>query len=154
MPITVAEIAARIAGMVEGNAQHVISGANTIENAGANDLAFAANRKALEAAVKSQAGCVLVPASFEGKLAAVVIRVTEPRVGFARALELIYPRKRQTAGVHATAVVAASAQLGNNCFVGPHVCIGENTRVGDSCQIGAWLRDWRRCCHRRRLGVA
>ncbi len=125
MPITVAEIAERLPERLEGDAQHVISGANTIENAGASDLAFAANRKALEAAAKSQAGCVLVPASFEGKLTAVVIRVTEPRVSFAQALEMLYPRKRQTAGVHPTAVVAATAQLGNNCFVGAHVCIGE-----------------------------
>jgi UDP-3-O-[3-hydroxymyristoyl] glucosamine N-acyltransferase len=137
MPITVAEIAKRVGGAVEGETQRVISGANTIESAGASDLAFAANKKALEAAVNSQAGCILAPVSFEGKFTAAVIRVTDPRVAFARALEMIYPRKQLTAGVHSTAVVAASAQLGNKCSVGAHVCIGENTRVGDGCQIGA-----------------
>lgn len=137
MPITVAEIARRTGGEVEGDAERVICGANTIENAGGSDLAFAANPKALGAAAKSKAGCILAPASFEGKLAAVVIRVTNPRVAFAQSLEMIYPRQRPLAGVHPTAVIAASAQLGNNCFVGAHVCIGERTRVGDGCEIGA-----------------
>jgi UDP-3-O-[3-hydroxymyristoyl] glucosamine N-acyltransferase len=66
-----------------------------------------------------------------------VIRVTDPRVAFAKALEMIYPRKRALAGIHPTAVIAQSARLGHNCSVGACVCIGENTKVGDDCQIGA-----------------
>ena len=136
MPFTVAEIAHRVAGVAEGETQRTITGANTIENAGPTDLAFAANRKALEAAVSSRAACVIVPLAFTGSSPAAIIRAAEPRVAFAKALETIYPRKRLTAGVHPSAVIAPSAQLGQNVSIGAHVCIGENTHIGDNCQIG------------------
>ncbi len=137
MPFTVAEIASLVGGTAEGELGRVITGANIIEQAGSSDLAFAANRKALEAATQSQAACVLVPSSFEGRLSHAVIRVTDPRVAFAKALESLYPRKRLAPGIHQTAVVASSAQLGERCAVGAHVSIGENTRIGNDCQIGS-----------------
>jgi UDP-3-O-[3-hydroxymyristoyl] glucosamine N-acyltransferase len=136
MPFTVAEIAERVGGAADGPTQRMLTGANTIENAGAGDLAFAANHKALESAVMSQAGCVLVPQSFDGQLNTALIRVADPRVAFAKALESIYPRQRPASGIHSTAVIAPSAQVGHNCYVGAYVCIGENARIGDGCQIG------------------
>jgi UDP-3-O-[3-hydroxymyristoyl] glucosamine N-acyltransferase len=136
MPFTVARLAELVAGAVEGDAHRIISGANTIENACESDLAFAANRKALGAAVSSHAGCVLVPLSFHTPISAAVIRVADPRVAFAKALESIYPRKRLAPGVHPTAIIAPNAQLGANCHVGAYVSIGENAQIGDDCEIG------------------
>jgi len=136
MPFTVAEIAERVAGTAKGETQRIITGANTIENAGPGDLAFAANRKALEAAKASQAGCILVPQAFEERLPAATIRVADPRAAFAKMLESIYPRKRAVAGIHPSAVIAESAQVGRNVSVGAHACIGENSRIGEGSQIG------------------
>ena len=136
MPFTVAEIAERVAGRAEGETQRVITGANTIENASSGDLAFAANRKALEAAKSSHAGCILVPQAFEDRLPTATIRVADPRVAFAKMLENIYPRKRPAGGIHPSAVIAENAQIGHNVHVGAHACIGENSHIGDGCQIG------------------
>jgi UDP-3-O-[3-hydroxymyristoyl] glucosamine N-acyltransferase len=137
MPFTVANLAELVAGTAEGDGTRLITGANTIESAGPSELAFAANRKALEAAAGSRAGCLLVPLSFGPSMGAPVIRVADPRAAFAKALEVIYPRKRLPAGVHPSAVVAASADLGANCHVGAYVSIGESARIGDDCQISA-----------------
>jgi UDP-3-O-[3-hydroxymyristoyl] glucosamine N-acyltransferase len=137
MPFTVAEIAERVAGAAEGDTFRIITGANTIESAGEGDLAFAVGRKALDAAASSRAACILVPQGFAGRAAAAVVRVSDPRVAFARALEIIYPRKRLALGIHPSAVVSPTAQLGQNCSIGPLVCIGENSHIGDGCQIGA-----------------
>ena len=136
MPFTVAQLAELVAGVAEGHASTLITGANTIENAGEGEVAFAAGRKALDAAAVSRASCVLVPLSFDGQLTAAIIRVSEPRVAFAKLLETIYPRKRLAGGIHPSAVIAATARLGSGCSVGPHVCIGENTQIADGCQIG------------------
>jgi len=136
MPFTVAQLADLLSGTAEGDTRRIITGANTVEAAGETDLAFASNRKALNAAVASRAGCVLVPLSSGDRMDATVIRVSDPRVAFAKALEKIYPRKRLAAGVHSSAVIAASARLGDNCHIGAHVSIGENTQIGDGCQIG------------------
>jgi UDP-3-O-[3-hydroxymyristoyl] glucosamine N-acyltransferase len=65
-----------------------------------------------------------------------VIRVEDPRAAFAKALEIIYPPKRLPAGVHPSAIIAASAEVGANCHIGAFVSIGENARIADGCQIG------------------
>jgi UDP-3-O-[3-hydroxymyristoyl] glucosamine N-acyltransferase len=135
MPFTVAQLAELVGGAAAGETSGVITGANTVENAGEHDLAFAANRKALEAAERSRAGCLLAPLSFKRSTAAVIL-VADPRAAFAKALETIYPRKRLPPGVHPSAVVAPSARLGANCHIAAHVSIGENTSIGDDCQIG------------------
>jgi UDP-3-O-[3-hydroxymyristoyl] glucosamine N-acyltransferase len=136
MPFTIAELAELVGGAATGDSARAITGANTIENAGESDLAFAASRKALDAAAFSRAGCLLVPLSFNQQLRVPVIHVPDPRVAFAKALECIYPRKRLASGIHPSAVIAKSAQLGQHCHVGAHVSIGDNVRIGDGCQIG------------------
>jgi UDP-3-O-[3-hydroxymyristoyl] glucosamine N-acyltransferase len=136
MPFTVAELAELIAGTAAGDSTRLITGANSIESAGPTDLAFAANRKALDAAAASNAGCLLVPLSFDPQMELTVIRVSDPRAGFAKALEALHPPKRLPPGVHPSAVVAASAEIGANCHVGAFVSIGEHARIGDHCQIG------------------
>jgi len=136
MPFTIAQLAELVGGSAIGDSQRVISGANTIENAGESDLSFAANRKALEFAAESRAGCILVPRNFSQNLNTTVIQVNDPRVAFAKALESIYPRKRPTPGIHPSAVIAANAVIGKGCFIGAHVSIGDNTCIGDGCQIG------------------
>ena len=138
MPFTVAEIAELVTGAAEGDMARIITGANTIENAGESELAFAANKKALEAAISSRAGCVIVPVSCNVLLSATVIRVEDPRVAFVKALEQIYPRRMPPAVtvIHPTAAIAGTAQLGQNCRIGAYVCIGEHARIGDGCEIG------------------
>jgi UDP-3-O-[3-hydroxymyristoyl] glucosamine N-acyltransferase len=137
MPFTIADLAELVSGVVEGDNAKLITGANTIENAGPSDLAFAANRKALAAAALTHAGCLLVPSSFGSSPVTAVVRVADPRAAFAKALEHIYPRKRLSPGIHPSAVVAASAVIGADCSIGAYVSIGENARIGDACQIGA-----------------
>ena len=110
MALTVAELAQICDGTVSGDTAKVITGANAPENATASELAFAASQKALAAAERSQAGCLLAPSSFTGQGAWSLIRVPEPRIAFARALLALYPPKQWQPAVHATAVIAASAR--------------------------------------------
>ena len=60
-----------------------------------------------------------------------------PGADFARASRLLHPRRRMAAGVHATAVVADSATIGNGVHIGPFAVIGEGVVVGDGSEIHA-----------------
>src|SRR6185437_4652797 len=106
MPLSVAELARICGGTAEGNTERLITGANTLEAAAESDLAFAANKRAMETATKSQAGCLLVPQEFESAGNRCIIRVSDPRAAFARALAALYPRKSFTGFIHPAAVVA------------------------------------------------
>ncbi|HEY3459169.1 MAG TPA: UDP-3-O-(3-hydroxymyristoyl)glucosamine N-acyltransferase [Bryobacteraceae bacterium] len=137
MPVvTVLELAGICGGSAEGDTARKISGANSLERATVADLSFAANKKALEAARASQAGCLLVPLSFDGKGDWALIRVAEPRAAFARAVAVLYPKTPPTPSVHPTAIVAESACIAADCYIGPYASIGEQAKIGSGCVIG------------------
>lgn len=137
MPVwSVTELAARVGAEVIGNGDLLISGIRPLEEAGPEHLSFYHNRRYLEAARASRAGALLVAeaALFPGRT--LLVR-PDPYVALAELLELFHPAVRPPAGVHPSAVVALSAQLGEGVSVGPHVAIGEGVVVGERTVIGA-----------------
>ncbi len=132
---TVAELAAVCGGTVSGDSARVIAGANSLDSAEAADLSFVANAKANAAAVQSRAGCLIVDSSFTAEGAWSVIRVPEPRRSFARALELLYPKRPWSPFLHPTAIVASSARVAEDCYIGPYVVVGEETRIQSGCYL-------------------
>lgn len=142
MPLRVGELAQICGGIADGEIDRLISGANTLEGAAPNDLAFAANKKALEAAAKSNAGCLLVPAEYERSGNQSIIRVKEPRKAFALALSALYPPKRFDGFVHPAAVVAGDSKIAADCYIGAYSIIGggseiaANSYIGSGCNIG------------------
>jgi UDP-3-O-[3-hydroxymyristoyl] glucosamine N-acyltransferase len=146
MPLTVNELARICDGTAEGDTERVIFGANTLDGATVNDLAFAANRKALDAAAKSNAGCLLAPFEYERGAKQSVIRVKEPRRAFALALSALYPRKRFSGFVHPAAIVGEGAKIATDSFIGAYAVIGNGSEVatgsyiGNGCSIGTQVR--------------
>ena len=49
------------------------------------------------------------------------LRVTDPYLSYAQAIELFYEEPRYAPGVHPTAVIAATARVGAGAHVGPYV---------------------------------
>lgn len=147
MPLSIRELAQLCNGTVEGEMELLISGASTLENATPNDLAFAANKKALDAAAKSNAGCLLTPLDYmPERTNHTVIRVQDPRRAFVLALSALYPQKEFHGFVHPTAIIAEGARVATDCYVGAYTVIGEEceiaarSSIGSGCNIGAKVR--------------
>jgi UDP-3-O-[3-hydroxymyristoyl] glucosamine N-acyltransferase len=134
---TVAQIAEMCGGHVEGDPHRLITGANALQNALPSDLSFVANRKAIQAASSSNAGCLLVQESFTGAGPWALVRVPEPRTAFARALSALYPATKPVPFIHPTAVIAETAELGSNCFIGSGCVIGDQVHIGDNTTLYA-----------------
>lgn len=134
--LTVAQLAQICQAEVQGEHDRLITGANTLELARESDLSFAANKKAIEAAASSRAGCLLAPLSFSGKGNWSVLRVADPRAAFAHAVSALYEKPRPDPGVHPTAIIAATAHLAPGCSIGAYVSIGEHSNLGANCSIG------------------
>ncbi|MEI7953173.1 MAG: LpxD N-terminal domain-containing protein, partial [Synechococcaceae cyanobacterium ELA182] len=120
-----------------------LSGAQALDGAGPSQLSFLEEGHALTSALEaSGAGAVLIPAqgadaaalqyqATERNLAWVALR--NPRLGFAEALEALYPRLRPEPATHPTAIVHPTASLGREVHLGPHVVVGAGSRIGDGC---------------------
>jgi len=134
--LTVAQLARICRAEVQGDRHRLITGANTLELARESDLSFAANKKAIEAAASSRAGCLLAPLSFSAEGNWSVIRVEDPRAAFSRAVSALYEKNRPAPGIHPTAIVAATAHVAPGCSIGAYASIGEHSTLDANCLIG------------------
>ena len=133
----VAALAKMCGGTVEGDTEREIASVNSLEEATSSQLSFVANQKAAANAKSSRAGCLLVPEEFDRAENMTVVRVGDPRAVFARMIALLHPPRMESPGVHTTAVVAATARIGDGCCIGAHVTIGERAQLGDRCTVHA-----------------
>lgn len=161
MPLafTIAELASLTgAKAVEGACVGPITGIAALAEATPADLSFLGNAKYADAVASSKAGALLVPVAFAGKPAAgqAFLRVDNPSYALALLCSVLESRlwPRPAAGIHATAVVAASAKVDHSAHVGPLCVIGEGAvvsagvtlearcHVGVQASVGAdcWLK--------------
>jgi UDP-3-O-[3-hydroxymyristoyl] glucosamine N-acyltransferase len=129
MPYTAAEIAAQLGGEVAGDSSVLLTGFAPAGSAVGGDLTFAENETYFARAEQSAAAAILVDGKFTTSKK-VLIRVTNARVAFAKVLPLFFPEPKFGQGVHASAVIAPSAQVDASAYIGPGCVIGENVRIG------------------------
>jgi len=133
--MTVDELARLLGARLHGDASREIRGLAALERAGPEDLTFAEGERALERAVKSRAGCILVakdaPPAWTAKLAGqTTLTVAHPKLAFVRAAAAIRPKAEPAPGIHPSAIIASGARLGADVTVGPYVEVGRNAVVG------------------------
>ena len=141
MAIKAGELAARLGGKLEGDTEMSIGGVAEPESARPADLIYVEAEKYLDPALESQADAVIV--GEEMRIAGKTCIVVEnPRLAFARAIEILLPEPAAAAGVHSSAVVDPAAKLAEGVSVGPNAvieagaAIGRGTQVGAGCVIG------------------
>lgn len=149
---TVASLAGIVSGSVAGDGGVVIQRARTISQACAGDITFLDGSRHERSLRMSNASAALVPEEFRGDgIKLELVRVRDPLDAFVRIFQLLHHRERpRTTGIHATASISPTAQIGQNVGIGPFVVIGEQVVIGDGCQIHASVVIEDRC----RLGNA
>ncbi len=123
-------IASALHARLENGAGDVdITGLNGIGQAGPGEITFVANPKYAGAARLTKATAVIVAENFP-IIPAATLRVEDPYLSFARALELFHHPPPYAPGVHATAVVHPTAKIGRGAHLGPYVVVEEDVKIG------------------------
>jgi UDP-3-O-[3-hydroxymyristoyl] glucosamine N-acyltransferase len=147
MAFTTAEIAKHLDGEVLGDAAATLKGFAPADTAKVGDLTFAENEDFFARAEGSAATAIIADQRFTSTKK-IVIRVSNARIAFAKALALFFPEPTLAPGVHPTAVIAADAKIDATAHVGPYCVIGQRVRigarsalqggnfVGDDCKLG------------------
>jgi UDP-3-O-[3-hydroxymyristoyl] glucosamine N-acyltransferase len=131
MPFTVAEISEHVQGQVRGDASVRLTGFAPASSAKPGDLTFAENELYFARAEQSAAAAILIDANYaSSQNQKVFIRVANARIAFAKILPLFFPERKFPPGVHASSVVAATAQIDPTAHVGALCVIGDHVRVG------------------------
>ncbi len=125
------ELADRLgATLTGGDAQTEITGVAGIETAGPGEVTFVANPKYAALARSTGAAAVLVEPTF-ADTPVPTLRVDNPYLAFARAIECFYQPPAYPPGTHPTAVIAPTAKIGANAHIGAYVVIADNVTLGD-----------------------
>jgi UDP-3-O-[3-hydroxymyristoyl] glucosamine N-acyltransferase len=129
-----ADLAQHLGANLQGDPAAVITGVAAIETAGTGEVTFVANPKYASLARSTQASAVLVEPSFP-EITASTLRIDNPYLAFARAIELFYQPPAYAPGVHPTAVVSPTAKIGANPHIGAYAVIGDHVTLGDNAVI-------------------
>jgi UDP-3-O-[3-hydroxymyristoyl] glucosamine N-acyltransferase len=137
MTHTAEEIANYLGAEIEGDARAPISGLASPERAAVEDIVYLDSPRFEDRVAKSAARCVLAARGtrLAGKT---IIEVEDPKLAFAKVGALLAPRKVPVPGIHPTAIVPPSANLGENVTVGPYVVVEERVTVGRQTVIEAF----------------
>ena len=133
--LTLRELADAIEARFEGDPDLPLSGVAPLERAGPSDLSFLANPRYEETARESGAGAVIVGESFLGN-GRNLLRVSNPYLAYARAVELLLPEPAFRAGVDPTAVIDPGAEVSSDSSVGPFTTIGPGARIASGAEVG------------------
>ncbi|HEX3890056.1 MAG TPA: UDP-3-O-(3-hydroxymyristoyl)glucosamine N-acyltransferase [Verrucomicrobiae bacterium] len=129
MPFTTAEIAKLVGGEVVGDGNAALKNFAPAESAQTGDLTFAENEDYFARAEQSAATAIIADKKFSSSKK-ILIHVSNARVAFAKAMALFFPEQKFAAGIHATAVIAKSAQVDSSAHIGPHCTVGERVKIG------------------------
>jgi len=136
--LTVADIAARVGGSVEGDPDRPISGLAAAENAGPGDLTMVVDEAWARRLGDISAAAALVPLDLALSMPQVsLVRVENPRLALAVVAPLFVPEEMPEPGVSPTADVHLDAVLGERVSVGPCAVVGPGAVIGDDTHIGA-----------------
>jgi len=160
---TLAELAARVGGTVQGDGSLRLDGVAPLEDAGPSHISFFANRKYRKAFEASRAGAVIVEPDEDVPAGRTVLRAAPAYLAFAKISTAFHPPREPlpevapeaaihpSAKVHPSAQVMPFASVGARAEVGPRtilfpgVHLGEDVRVGADCILYANVVIRERC---------
>ncbi len=132
-PMNLGQIAAVIGGRVHGDASVMVSTVCPSPlHAKEDDLAFVFDQKMVKKLAKCVARAIVAQEGAEKDYPdRNIILVPRPNLAIQKVLTAIAPKRYYPpAGVHSTAVVDASAEIGEGVAIGPYVVIGPKTKIG------------------------
>ncbi len=156
MALSLAEIQRHVGGRLEGDADTMISGVNSLELAQTGEISFAESRRYLERARQSNASALIVPEDFPETGGANWLRVGDPRRAFiAVMMRFDESEERVSFGVHPQAMVAergvsfgervavaecavirSDVRIGAGTCIESGVHVGRGVTIGNDCRIG------------------
>src|ERR1043165_6085085 len=135
---TVKELAALSGGELVGDPTLKINGAASLSEATPGEISFFTDRKYIGLLRKTRASAIFVPPDFAEPISATQIRVSSPAKAFEEVLLKFAPEPITfPPGIHPTAVIDPSAQLGRGVSIQPLAVIDAGARIGDGTIIGA-----------------
>jgi len=124
------ELANMVGAELTGPADVDIQGAAGVREAMEGQITFIIGTNYLKDLERSSASAALVPMDTPA-MRLPLLRVKNPRLAFARVLELFYVRPVQASGISEDAAIGKNVVIGADPSIHPFVVVADNAKVGD-----------------------
>ncbi len=147
-PMSLGELALAIGAKLKGDPNVKILGVGTLSQAKENDLTFLAGIKYKPFLKQTKACAVILTENDVADCPTAALITQDPKLTFAKVVQLLYPPVNVMPLVHPTAVIGEGATIDPQSYIGPHCVIGKrvqigprvvlqgNCSIGDDCVIG------------------
>ncbi len=130
MEISLAALIKVTGGEIAGDPQKIVRGIAPFDEAGIDDITFADSPKILKRITGTHAGAVIVPKDFQQKAGTNLIMSANPRLAFAKIMNLCFPTSRPSGNISPRACIGKNVSLGEDTTMGPLAVIGDNVTIG------------------------
>ena len=137
---TLEELAKLTGTLLVGNPEHEVTNVDGLDSAGPHDVTFLSNSRYQELLPKSTAGIICIDRNTKLSENRNFLISDDPSHTFQTIAELLLRESQEKTGftgIHPTAVVHESAQIGTEVTLGPHVVVDQNAKIGDHTTISA-----------------
>ena len=136
------ELADLTGGTISGDPEVEITGVSGIMEAAMGDITLLADKKSLEHIPGSKASAFIVKEEIKDLKKSMIIS-DNPRIVFAKALEILHVPPYKPSGVSDKAVIGENVVLGEDISIHPLAFIGSNVSLGARVTIspGAYIGD-------------
>ncbi len=136
MQFSLQEIAGHLGRPYHGDGERPIRGVAPLEEAGPEEIAFAAGSRWERKLSDTRAGAVIVK-SPPGVAELAYILADNPHLAFIEVVRLFHPERRRLDGISPLADVDPDAAVAEPTSVGPFVRVGAGASVGPRCVVAA-----------------
>jgi len=138
------DLAEKLSCRLEGDASAEVTGIAGMDHANSGQITFLANRRYFPLLRTTRATAIFVEEGIRierepGLPPLAALRSNNPYLAFARSIELFYQPPGYAPGIHPTAVIANSAQIGAAAHIGPYCFVDEDVTVGDHAVLHSFV---------------
>lgn len=140
MSYSLSDIADKIGAklvLAQEEEQCQIASLSTLANAKAGQVAFLANAKYQQQLAQTSASAVIVSPDMLAHCPVSALVMDNPYMGYALLANLLDSTPKTACGIHDSAVIDASASLGENVSIGANAVIEAGVSLADNVSIGA-----------------
>jgi len=135
MEKSLAELSEAIDGEIQGDSHKIVRGIAPFDEAGIDDITFADSPKILKRISETHAGAIIVPKIFQQEVSANLIKADNPRLAFAKIMNLCFPASRPFENISHKASIGQNVSFGKDVCLGPFAVIEDNVTIGSRVTI-------------------
>ncbi len=134
------DLAKMLGAALSGNGDVEITGVAGIQDADTGSITFISERHRIKDLEKSRASAAIAPLDVPAMHMPLLL-VKNPRLSFARAIELFYGKPYKPSGISDKASIGSNVHIGADPSILPYAVVDDNAKLGDRVTIypGAYI---------------